>query len=965
MSIEEHESWRLEQTQLMKMQKEKHISDVKLFEKIGNAIMSKMSVEYHNYWLMEQTKKMNIQKGNWVSDIKKFEKIDRDISTYLMYTKRIYDRYNDLLKSGKNPEDMTNNDLCKIFEYYCAMMLTIRYGKQYYEYDDIDPSYKENNNMTQNDTGIDLCDMKSSVVQCKLRKQYLNWTDVATFFGSQIGFDKQTKQRKFLWEHVIIARNSECKISGALKTKPDLFTDVIFPRETIISFCDNLIKHPPIRKETKKEKFILRDYQIEAVNLIKSSTKNVIINIATGGGKSVIIVSSMEANKKYLILVPRIILMEQIKSIILQNHPEWTSIQMIGDNNNVYNANKLITICIYNSVNIVAEHKNVFEKIYVDEAHHINPASIYKDEGINNNEDNTYIDTIKSFAELNNNIYLSATIDRQYGFDFYQKKIRDMINEGYLSDYLIKVPVFSSDPANTNICKYLIKMHRNIIVYCNTINEGIKLTKKFNELRKGCCEFISCKTPRKKRVAILKKYNEGKLEFLVNVSILTEGFDSALTRGVMFMHMPSSNTKLIQIIGRCLRLHKDKKYAQIILPYSIDDDISSITKFLKIMAKNDIGIRKAYETKKLGGYISIDKIDEDHNNQKNAKLIEFRCEQVYSNFGKLCESGETYWFNMLDQLKKFINIRKRIPNSESKNIEERRLGRWCKRQQTIYRLKKDIMSLQHCNIRNIWYNFVNNEYKCHFVSSVKKWKNKLNELQTYINTYKKLPLRSKKNKYQLQLAMWLYAQQENYTKKRYIMKNPLILRHWEYFIKLNKQYFISNDNIWRKKKNLFQEYCDKYGKRPSADSKIKSVAVLGEWFSSQQKSSKNRSGIMKYEHIYNEWRVFLSQYAKYFRTDVEIWMRNLKQTKLYILKNNKLPPKRSNDEETRRLHVWITSQKFNHKKQRGIVTTDSHIKATWEEFITSYRFSKYFNICDLLETRLRHIAPVLMAKNRV
>ena len=88
--------------------------------------------------------------------------------------------------------------------------------------------------------------------------------------------------------------------------------------------------------------------------------------------------------------------------------------------------------------------------------------------------------------------------------------------------------------------------------------------------------------------------------------ILVEGFDAPITKGVCFMHMPKSKTTLIQIIGRALRKHPLKTYANIILPFSSDSDGGNICRFIKVMAKNDSYIKKSYKSKTLGGYISIE-----------------------------------------------------------------------------------------------------------------------------------------------------------------------------------------------------------------------------------------------------------------------------------------------------------------------------------------------------------------------
>ena len=84
-----------------------------------------------------------------------------------LYSIYIFERYSDLKKSNKTTFD--NNDLWKIFEWYSCIKLTEEYKTQFYEYNDIHPTFKEDNNMSRNDTGIDLSDLNKTIVQCKLR----------------------------------------------------------------------------------------------------------------------------------------------------------------------------------------------------------------------------------------------------------------------------------------------------------------------------------------------------------------------------------------------------------------------------------------------------------------------------------------------------------------------------------------------------------------------------------------------------------------------------------------------------------------------------------------------------------------------------------------------------------------------------------------------------------------------------
>lgn len=102
------------------------------------------------------------------------------------YKRYIHFKYNDLIKSGKNPEDFNNFDLAKIFEYYSCIKLTEEYNQPFYEYSDIDSDFKEQHNLSRNDTGIDACNLIDCIVQCKLRDKTLCWKECSTFFGSNI-----------------------------------------------------------------------------------------------------------------------------------------------------------------------------------------------------------------------------------------------------------------------------------------------------------------------------------------------------------------------------------------------------------------------------------------------------------------------------------------------------------------------------------------------------------------------------------------------------------------------------------------------------------------------------------------------------------------------------------------------------------------------------------------------------------
>jgi len=159
------------------------------------------------------------------------------INRYNIY---IYERFNALLTSGK--KDFTNNDLCKIFEYYSAIKLSQEYNQTFYEYSDIDPCFKEDNKMSRNDTGIDLCNLEDTIVQCKLRDKSLSWGECGTFFGSQNMFYSEHNRIDVRWEYLVITRNESCKLTKNLEDKSDLFIDKVYNKNELLDYCRSLKK---------------------------------------------------------------------------------------------------------------------------------------------------------------------------------------------------------------------------------------------------------------------------------------------------------------------------------------------------------------------------------------------------------------------------------------------------------------------------------------------------------------------------------------------------------------------------------------------------------------------------------------------------------------------------------------------------------------------------------------------------
>jgi len=832
------------------------------------------------------------------------------------YNNEIAYRYSQLINVDKEPD---NYLLAKIFEYYTCIKLAKGNNEIYLLYEHIDNTFKENNQMNRKDCGIDCCNMTDTIVQCKLRNNSLTWTDCATFFASQNIFDLSVNKTVVRWDNLIISRNSDSILAPNLKEKSKLFIDITLDKDKLIKYCKKCVGNFTVGKtsEPKVEEYVLRDYQIEAIDLITNNSANTTICLPTGCGKNSVIIGSLKPKNKYLILVPRIILMDQLKDEIIKIKPEFEKhIQTIGDGNNEFSNKKNITICVYNSVPIIQPHIKNFHKIFVDEAHHINIPEIYtiEDDGeytdgdlddgeytdeelddgdyideeyIDGDLDGEYIDEeqlvddledeiketigfnkiIKSFRELNNNVYLSATIDKTDDFLDYRKDIRDMIEQDYLCDYTIKVPIFSNDATNEAICKYLIKNYRSIIIYCNSHVEGKQINKLMNNILAGCSDYVDCTTKKNKRNEIINNFKSGKLLFLVNVRILVEGFNAPITTGVCFLHMPYNHTTLVQIIGRALRKHDDKIMSNIILPYSVDADADNIKYFLQVMAKNDSRIMKSYKEKLVGGYISLEFTNEtlDKNQLVNG---EFRYEMIYDSMGKL-RNGPEIWVYKLNQVKQYIDANHKRPSQTDPDNDVKQMGSWISNQQKNYPKEAYIMADKH--IRSQWKAFIENpKYKDYFITNEEAWSNMLSKVKQYIDANHKRPGDRDPINDVKQLGAWIGRQQKNYPKEAYIMADKHIRSQWKAFIEnpKYKDYFITNEEAWLNALSKVKQYIDANNKRPGDRDPINDVKQMGKWIGHQQTNYPKEAYIMADKHIRSQWKAFIEnpKYKKYFIT---------------------------------------------------------------------------------------------------
>lgn len=344
----------------------------------------------------------------------------------------------------------------------------------------------------------------------------------------------------------------------------------------------------------------LRKYQQDAVDSlfqfgIDCPGQSAVITIPTGGGKTIvmaeIIRKSFETNPSC-----RGMLISHVKELIEQSHKTCSNvsastnlpIESIG----VYSAKmkrkeiRPLTIASIQSVHRKANDFGHLDFIIVDESHLISP-----------NEETMYHRFI-SAAKIRNSklivVGLTATPYRMQSGTIYGKNkffdsccyaigVQDLISQGYLSPLTTRgigspdlrgvkirggefLPV-SLNAVITNeklvtdgVTEAIAKANgrKSILVFASSIFHGELILNKLRDLGEKSSHMITGDTDTPVRDQRINEFKSGELRWLVNVSVLTTGFDAPNVDCVVVMRPTMSRGLWYQMVGRGFRLAPGK-----------------------------------------------------------------------------------------------------------------------------------------------------------------------------------------------------------------------------------------------------------------------------------------------------------------------------------------------------------------------------------------------------------------------
>lgn len=355
-----------------------------------------------------------------------------------------------------------------------------------------------------------------------------------------------------------------------------------------------------------------RPYQVEAHDRVvdnwKKSTDPVVVSAATGSGKSIIVamlaktLHGLSGGKRVLCLAPS-------KELTLQNHEKYLA---IGEQASIYSASiskslrhQVIFATPLSFKKVAKRLGHEFAGVIIDEAHGITPSI----QGI--------ISDMKESSHTLRVCGLSATpyrmttgyiyevdsddkaLDESLTRDPYFKKCVYEISARYLVEQGFLTPLMAGDinsekydtdgliikrngqfdadsvreafegqgRKTSRIVADVVAQTQNstgVMIFAATIAHAKEV---MDSLHPDNARLVTGDTNHVERAKILEDFKAQKFTYLVNVAVLTTGFDAPNVSHIAILRATESVSLLVQIMGRGMRLFDGKKEA-VILDYA-------------------------------------------------------------------------------------------------------------------------------------------------------------------------------------------------------------------------------------------------------------------------------------------------------------------------------------------------------------------------------------------------------------
>ncbi|EGQ8412752.1 TPA: DEAD/DEAH box helicase [Vibrio parahaemolyticus] len=346
--------------------------------------------------------------------------------------------------------------------------------------------------------------------------------------------------------------------------------------------------------------YTLRPYQADSVKAVihyfrKHSTPAVIV-LPTGAGKSLVIAELARLAKG------RVLVLAHVKELVEQNHAKYEGYDLKGA---IFSAGlgrketdqQVVFASVQSVVRNLDSFKNQFSLLVIDECHRVP-----------DDKNSSYQKVITHLRELNPGIKVLGLTATPYRLGMgwiyqyhtrgqvrteesrffrdciFELPIRYLLDENFLTPArMMDAPVLSYDfsqlkPANTGrykeaemdmvidkakratpqIVEQIIQYARErkgVMIFAATVRHAQEI---HGLLPEDETAIVIGDTPTPERDAIIQAFKNREIKYLVNVSVLTTGFDAPHVDLIAILRPTESVSLYQQIVGRGLRLSEGK-----------------------------------------------------------------------------------------------------------------------------------------------------------------------------------------------------------------------------------------------------------------------------------------------------------------------------------------------------------------------------------------------------------------------
>jgi len=350
--------------------------------------------------------------------------------------------------------------------------------------------------------------------------------------------------------------------------------------------------------------FKLRPYQQEAVDAtlkhFRKSDDSAVIVLPTGAGKSLVIAELARlARRKILVLT-------HVKELVEQNHAKYQSYGLMGG---VFSAGlkrkesrHQVTFASVQSVSAnLNQFRDEYSLIIIDECHRVS--------GDDSSQYQTIIEQLRQQNDALKVLGLTATPyrlamgwiyryhyrgfvrgsreeqDKPFVHCIYELPLSYMINRGYLTkpelvnaavaqyDFSVLSQNRFGEYAENDVNQLLSKHQRvtraiieqvmelgvkrkAVMIFAATVDHAKEITGYLPEHQTA---LITGATDQNERDLLIQRFKQRQLKYLVNVSVLTTGFDAPHVDFIAILRPTQSVSLYQQIVGRGLRLDEGKQ----------------------------------------------------------------------------------------------------------------------------------------------------------------------------------------------------------------------------------------------------------------------------------------------------------------------------------------------------------------------------------------------------------------------